>query len=468
MEVDIKPIEYIEYKFDKVNIKHYDYESAIIYFNEILDNIRSIFVYLYIFLKKKIDSNTVFEKYYNKQINFNELEEIFGDNYRLYMEEYCNEFEKNKDIMITVNESLSKEQKIIKKRIKKIKENANTILDQIYNLKKNKDIIKKILILNDLIDITNNQIKIDEEQFSNGKNLHDTFRSILPKIFIINGEYNKDFDKFDIEKYQNILNNICYGLYDFLKLRKENHDFNIEMSEIILNKIKKIYENNDIIYLCIAPGNTHRIPKYLEKVMETKKVGIIYIQNSENKYRMIYDKLLGGFVPFWKNENYLLNKFKIYNDKIKDNLEVLIITYYFNSEYLLKEINKIINKKTLFYLGFRESGEIIFIKDNYITNIFEMFCINDNIVLIGPNGYNLPKQEFVNINRISNEAILRDQGNTLTFDDETNKKIQEFLLEEPIIPVVEVHEEHREGGFYNKYIKYKQKYLQLKLNKNLQ
>ncbi len=71
MEVDIKPIEYIEYKFNKVNIKHYDYESAIIYFNNIIDDTIKILANLYIFLKKKIDDSTVFEKYYNKIIIFN-------------------------------------------------------------------------------------------------------------------------------------------------------------------------------------------------------------------------------------------------------------------------------------------------------------------------------------------------------------------------------------------------------------
>jgi hypothetical protein len=407
------------------------------------------------------------------------------------MDEYCKEYEKHKDIMIIKLSPMSKERKI-KDKINKIKENAEKLLDIIFKLKKNKNMIKNILNINKLIITTdsediNDQLKINEKLIDSNIFPYDFFNLFFPNdstqivdksqdIFkkILDIDASIDDKIFDIDNYKILLDNICYGLYGFLKSRKENEDFNTNMSETILNKIKKIYDNNDIVYLCIAPGHPPRIPKYLEKVMESKKVGIIYIQNSENSHREIYGtNKINSFIPFWKNENFTINYFKNLNDKIRDNLEVLIITYYFDSEYILKKVNKLINKKTLFYLGFIRSGFIDYKSYKETENfnaakIFGMFCLNNNVVLVGPNGYNLPNQELVEIDNTTSDSALRNQNDTLTFDDETNKKIQEFLLVEPIIPVVEVHEEHKEGGFYNKYIKYKEKYLQLKLNKNLQ
>jgi hypothetical protein len=453
--MEIKPIDYKEYNLNKVNIKLYDYESGLIYLKKVFDNIKTYYNNFYIILKKKLlleEHRKIFETILGeKKISLVKINDIIFKEIYDYKKKFFEEHIRKTGIK--------------KKEIKDLYKIAIEYENNYTFIMENLEMIKKIFLLENLMDDDYNLLIDDSICSMNLTDRNQYFDSIFnPPIINIDNKFSIDLYKFDEDKYKNILDEYYYGLYDYLKsfsnLKKE---FSKRISDIFIEKIIKMYEHNDIIYLCIAPGNRSRIPLYLEELMTRKKIGIIYIQDSENALPNFTGNILAGFTPFWKNEKTYLSKLNLLNKKIKDKLEVLIIEKYFDAEYVLGEVNKIINKKTLFYLGFSGNGSINF-KSGSGKNIFELFCNNENVLIIGPNGYVLPKGELVEIIEPldQKEKEIRNQINSLTYDEETNNLIIKFLE-------TDVDELNEDGGNYKiKYLKYKQKYLKLKLNMNLQ
>jgi hypothetical protein len=173
--------------------------------------------------------------------------------------------------------------------------------------------------------------------------------------YLINGA-----DQNILEKFQNYLLTFTQDKREIMiinQLPGLNNAYEFQ-DNIIIDKIKNIYQNYDYVYICIAPGNNHYIPEFFtEKIINTMKTAIVYIS--------MFDIIVP---PFWINvsqdkqnntisEAIITRTFNDINSKLTNNLDIYIFEYQIIiSHFFLSSLNKVITKNTLFYYGFTGMG----------------------------------------------------------------------------------------------------------------
>ena len=210
-------------------------------------------------------------------------------------------------------------------------------------------------------------------------------------------------------------------------------------NKIVLDRIYEIYQQYDIIYICIACGMNHKIPDFfIDEVCNKKKTAIIYIAEGENTFTPFWIKKKDDG-QFYVTEDNMFNTFDDVSRLLKNKLDVYIFEFRIPDkiDYFFNRLNNIINKKTLFYIGFRGGGSIY---DEDLNTFLFNISKNPNIIYYF-NG--MPPKI----------PIFRDFNFPLTlnmYPPEVIHTIVEFLLTKPI------------DELKKKYLKYKHKYLILK------
>jgi hypothetical protein len=168
-------------------------------------------------------------------------------------------------------------------------------------------------------------------------------------------------------------------------------------NKIVIDKISKIYENYDFIYICIAPGNANNnyIPEILVKdVINNYKTAIIYISELDDS----------TFHPFWLkkdedglyvSESNMIEAFRNTSDLLTNKLDVYIFEYRipYRNVFFFNRLNSVIIKKTLLYIGFVSTG---LLQDNdWNQEVLSNILINKNIKIYRGHNKPLTSQDFL-------------------------------------------------------------------------
>jgi hypothetical protein len=251
-------------------------------------------------------------------------------------------------------------------------------------------------------------IKYDEITIENIKKFYDTNESLC--IFLTYSATEDILQKFNIylRKFTQDKNEILI-IKQILGLEER-----IFENKIVTDKISKIYENYDFIYICIAPGNANNnyIPEILVKdVINNYKTAIIYISELDDS----------DFHPFWLrkdedglyvSESNMIEAFRNTSDLLTNKLDVYIFEYRipYRNVFFFNRLNSVINKKTLLYIGFVSSG--LLLDNDWNDEVLSNILINKNIKIYHPFTKPLTSQEFldfINDSRYKNKYLKYKQ-----------------------------------------------------------
>ena len=168
-------------------------------------------------------------------------------------------------------------------------------------------------------------------------------------------------------------------------------------NKIVIDKISNIYENYDFVYICIAPGNNNNsyIPEILVKdVINNYKTAIIYISELDDS----------TFHPFWLrkdvtglyvSESNMTEAFRNTSDLLTNKLDVYIFEYRipYRDVFFFNRLNSVIIKKTLLYIGFVSSGSLL--DNDWNQEVLSNILINENIKIYRGISHNLTSQDFL-------------------------------------------------------------------------
>jgi hypothetical protein len=270
----------------------------------------------------------------------------------------------------------------------------------------------------------------------NFKVLNDFYKNELSlKDYLINTTNQQLLNKFD-----SLLHSKIKDHDSILKIKQLlGIEEKIIENKLILDRIQEIYQQYDIIYICIACGKEHKVPYFfINEVSNIKKTAIIYISE-------LTDNSMG---PFWLSKNdkqyyvtedNMFNTFDDVSQLLRNKLDVYIFEFRIpdKMDYFFNRLSSIINKKTLLYIGFRSGGSIT---NEYLTTFLFKISQNPNII-------------YYVYGKLPKIGIFKDLDISLmlnSYPPELVRIFVDFLLAKPI------------ENLQKKYLKYKHKYLLLK------
>ena len=302
-----------------------------------------------------------------------------------------------------------------------------------------------------------------EEDFYSEENIIDINKY---ELFYILDIFNKDSINLDSLKLfyinnktiQNFLSNtsdleILKKFNVFLKNKIRDPDRILKIKQIlgltekfqenkyIINKIDKIYQNYEIVYICIANGPHTQIQNFfVTEVINKKKTAVIYISEFTNEFPPFWLKK-ENMENYYVTENNMFDAFINVAELLTTELDVYIFEHRipYKLEYFFDRLNCTISKKTLFYLGFNGCGHIT---SEHISTFLKNISMNKNVVF-----YQCGMPPKIPFFKDFTETIFLD-----SYPQVLKTKIVNFLLSSN--KSITNHQQ--------KYLKYKSKYLKLK------